>query len=541
MLNSVKYYLYITAATSLLFIPFLGGVHLFDWDEINFAECAREMLVSGNWNAVTIDFEPFWEKPPLFIWLQASMMKIFGVSEFAARLPNALCGIVTCLVTFGIGKKLYNVQFAFLWVLSFVGSFLPHFYFKSGIIDPWFNLLIFSCIYFLVLYRSQQKLKSVVFAAVLIGVATLTKGPAAVLILGLCAGAYWVSVGFKNVITKKHLFVFIVVASLVGSGWFILLLLTGNQDIISEFFLYQVRLFNTQDSGHGGPFIYHWIVLLFGCFPASIFAIKGLKKTKGLESSLSIEFKKWMAILFWVVLLLFSIVQTKIVHYSSLCYFPISYLSAYTAYGLIKGELKWKTSMSIMAVVVSTTLALVLSVLPFIDKYKGQIINSGVIRDKFAVENLKADVYWSGFEWLLGLFFLVIVLMSLLLIHRYKIQKGIVLLFVGSMFTINVASILIVPKVEKYSQGAAIEFYKSLIGKDCYIMPLGFKSYAHLYYSKKQPKPIAIDNNLGWYLNGEVDKPTYFVAKITSKQHLQDNYPHLKVLYEKNGFVFYTR
>ena len=47
----------------ILFVPFLGYVHLFDWDEINFAECAREMLESGNFSTVTIDYEPFWEKP----------------------------------------------------------------------------------------------------------------------------------------------------------------------------------------------------------------------------------------------------------------------------------------------------------------------------------------------------------------------------------------------------------------------------------------------------------------------------------------------
>ena len=64
----------------LLFVPFLGRVHLFDWDEINFAECAREMVTSGNYSTVTIDYLPFWEKPPLFIWMQAISMKIFGIN-----------------------------------------------------------------------------------------------------------------------------------------------------------------------------------------------------------------------------------------------------------------------------------------------------------------------------------------------------------------------------------------------------------------------------------------------------------------------------
>ena len=69
------------------FLP-LQTIHLFDWDEINFAEAAREMLITGDYFRIVIDYQPFWEKPPLFIWLQAGSMSLFGVNEFAARLPN---------------------------------------------------------------------------------------------------------------------------------------------------------------------------------------------------------------------------------------------------------------------------------------------------------------------------------------------------------------------------------------------------------------------------------------------------------------------
>src|ERR1044071_3609588 len=91
-----------------LFLPFLGQVHLFDWDEINFAECAREMLVSHDYLRVQIDFQPFWEKPPLFRWLQALSMNLFGVNEYAARFPNAFTGIVTLIVLYYTGKRIVN-------------------------------------------------------------------------------------------------------------------------------------------------------------------------------------------------------------------------------------------------------------------------------------------------------------------------------------------------------------------------------------------------------------------------------------------------
>ena len=112
---------------AILFLPGLGGVRLFDWDEINFAESAREMLLTGDLLNVQINFESFWEKPPLFIWMQALCMKIFGVNEMAARLPNAIAGIVTLLLLFNIGKRVGGERFGLLWTILYACSFFPLF------------------------------------------------------------------------------------------------------------------------------------------------------------------------------------------------------------------------------------------------------------------------------------------------------------------------------------------------------------------------------------------------------------------------------
>lgn len=42
----------IVIISAIIFIPFIGNCPLFDWDEVNFAECAREMIVSGNYSQV---------------------------------------------------------------------------------------------------------------------------------------------------------------------------------------------------------------------------------------------------------------------------------------------------------------------------------------------------------------------------------------------------------------------------------------------------------------------------------------------------------
>jgi hypothetical protein len=120
-------------------------------------------------------------------------------------------------------------------------------------------------------------------------------------------------------------------------------------------------------------------------------------------------------------------------------------------------------------------------------------------------------------------------------------MKSIVPLFCGSALFILLVIIILTPKIEKYSQHAAIEFFKQISAEDAYIETLGYKSYAHLFYSnKKKPNnPKSYDKN--WLLTGDIDKKVYFSLKINKKSSMLKKYPDLKILYEKNGFVFCVR
>src|ERR1700753_2059101 len=121
-LNKTTTILLITVLAALLFIPFLGRVHLFDWDEINFAECSRKMIKMHDYTRVYVDFKPFWEKPPMFFWMQSTAMLWFGITEFAARFPNAICGIATLIVVFVCGSRIYDQRLGILWALAYGGS-----------------------------------------------------------------------------------------------------------------------------------------------------------------------------------------------------------------------------------------------------------------------------------------------------------------------------------------------------------------------------------------------------------------------------------
>jgi 4-amino-4-deoxy-L-arabinose transferase-like glycosyltransferase len=78
----------------------LGAFPLMDPTESRYAEIARQMFALGDWVTPWIaPGEPFWGKPPFSFWMSAASFQLFGVSDFAARLPHWICGLLVAWLT----------------------------------------------------------------------------------------------------------------------------------------------------------------------------------------------------------------------------------------------------------------------------------------------------------------------------------------------------------------------------------------------------------------------------------------------------------
>ncbi len=559
-----KYILFLFGIGIVFFFPFLGNVHLFDWDEINFAESAREMLQTGDYFRVQINYEPFWEKPPFFFWLQVASMKFFGVNEFAARFPNALIGVISLITLYQIGKKLISERFGFIWSLVYFASFLPHLYFKSGIIDPFFNFFIFLSIYFLVLTINKptnKKLNSLV-AGIFIGLAIITKGPVGLLLLILTLLVYLIIKKFKQKIHISSVIIFFLSSLGVSFLWFGYETITNSPWFIVEFIQYQIELLTEPVAGHEQPFYYHFVVVLLGCFPMSILAIPAFRKR---TEEIPYDFMLWMKILFWVVMILFTIVKTKIVHYSSMSYLPLSFLAATMVYSFWEegkqGKINKVLSTSYLAI--GSIFALLLIAVPILFQNSNWI--TPYIKDDFAVASFNVDMNWQGWEFIFGILFLVGLIFSYINLKKKNIMKFLIIIGISSGVTLLGYAIFVVPKIEKFSQGPAIEFYESMQGKDVYVSTYGFKSYAHFFYTKFPPRKdyegiqqikIAYKSTLtdlkkynpnqlknlvnDWLLKGDIDKDVYIVTKITLGDEMNE-FPDLDLINTEGGFNFYLR
>ena len=535
-------YLFWVLVGCLVYMPFLGSSQLFDWDEINFAESAREMLVTGDYLTVQINFQPFWEKPPIFMWLQVLSFQVFGTftenawtsMEFAARFPNALVGIATLLILFRIGKKHVSASFGHLWAFSYLAAMTPHVYASSGIIDPLFNLFIFLGIYsYSQFYAQPNSLRWAIYAGLSIGLGMLTKGPVALLLWGatLLVLGIWQQVWKSKPMSRLLLGACLsgVLAVLLFASWYAMIIMKFGWGIWDDFVAYQIRLMTTGDAGHGQPVYYHVLVLLLGCLPISIWAGARLLRRKSSDDT--IDLTRWMQVLFWVVLVIFSLVKTKIIHYSSMCWIPLTYFSAQVLTEFQSGQWTWKRSYSIALGIVGLLFGAVLTLVPLIGMYAAEA--SVYIKDAFVQGNLQAPVYWAGWEWLIGLTFIVLVLGTV--VRSTVGFQRIIQLMLGSVLVMMCFMAVVLPKIAGYTQATPIDFYVSHVGQQVYIETVGFKSFAHLLYFQKQgPSP----DGESLMKKSSTDRPSYFVMKSDAEDRFK-YHPHLQLIKEENGFLFY--
>lgn len=241
-----------------------------------------------------------------------------------------------------------------------------------------------------------------------------------------------------------------------------------------------------------------------------------------------------MLALFWVVLILFSIVKTKIVHYSSLCYFPLTFLAALQLERIVMRNEGFGWTRYAVGILGNLVGALVLA-LPFVMMRK-DLIAPLFSSDQFAQGNLEADIQWHWTAALAGAWLIGVLAFAHVLHQRKAHAQSAIVVFAGTGLFVTVTLFFFIRNIEGYSQRAAVEFFEARVGVRCWLLTKGYKSYVPEFYgrvSEAQPDEATL-------LKGPIDRPVYLSCKITAA----DEVAALGTFHEvarKNGFVFWKR
>jgi len=159
-------------------------VPLLDKTEARYGEIARLMKETGQWIVLQIDYDVvFWAKPPMSTWLSALSMEVFGVNEFAARLPSYLIclAIVLLIVKFTKSKKLSQYAPAFILLTT------PEFLLHAGVVSTDVTLLLAIVITMLAYWKTMSDGKRSIWSYLFfvgIGLGLLAKGPLIIILTG---------------------------------------------------------------------------------------------------------------------------------------------------------------------------------------------------------------------------------------------------------------------------------------------------------------------------------------------------------------------
>lgn len=276
--NSWRFGLLILFCCSLLYLWGLGALPFYTKGEPREATVVWEIYTSGEWILPLRNGHIIPSKPPLFHWLGALLSLGGGeLNELSIRLPSALLAITGVLLTYLTGVSLWGAEAGLIAGLILATSFEWVRAATTARVDMTLTVcMVAAFLFFQFLYRrgAASRLESLFFF-LLLGLATLAKGPVGALLPGLTIVVFLLlrrDLGFLkrlSVISGGILFI------LVAGSWYGLALWQGGD----AFFRTQImkenvmRFFasNAAGAGHEHPFYYFIPNLFLGMAPWSFF------------------------------------------------------------------------------------------------------------------------------------------------------------------------------------------------------------------------------------------------------------------------------
>jgi len=299
----------------------MGALSLTEPDEVFYAQTAKEMLQRHTWSVPYIFGQPQFEKPILYYFLLAAGFKLLGIGAATARIWSALFGILGMVLTYLLGKAIYNRGTGFIAALVLATSFEYLSLSRAVLTDIVFSNLLLACLFsFYFGYLSPEKrtpwfLLSFAFSAL----ATLTKGPIGIILPLFIMFGFLLLRKELKIFFGKEIFQGIIIFVLVALPWYWWIYGKFGQQFINEFFIRDniSRFFFVAEHINNDTWYYYVLTALGGFLPWSQFLVLGLVKLRWRQSVLTDEGKGILFLVCWVavIFIFFSLAKSKLISY----------------------------------------------------------------------------------------------------------------------------------------------------------------------------------------------------------------------------------
>jgi 4-amino-4-deoxy-L-arabinose transferase-like glycosyltransferase len=209
----------LTLLLTLLFAISLGDRPYSAPSESRYIEIGREMAESGDYVTPRLNYVKYFEKPPLFYWIQAFNTKLFGFEPTPARLPTMAFSIALCLLTYALAYVLYGRRAGLFSALILATSLYLFALSRIVLLDvpeSFFMCAVLTAFLYAA-HAPPGRCRTLVIYAMYAAAAcaVLTKGligavlPGAVVLLWLASTKRWALLKDMRLISGTHLFLLI--------------------------------------------------------------------------------------------------------------------------------------------------------------------------------------------------------------------------------------------------------------------------------------------------------------------------------------------
>ncbi len=381
----------------VLFLPGISARGLWSPDETRYVTVSKEMVDSGDWITLRRNGEIYTQKPPVYFWVVSLFGMIMGgFSEVSARLPSALAGTGTVLITYLLARNLFGTRAALVSGLILSTSLAYLVVSRMVMLDPLFTFLVTASIYLLYIGLSgkgRKRTLSYLASFALMALATLTKGPVGFILPLIAAGGYALSMGKGRDMLDKGAAWGLALFLLIIASWLIPACIRGGEAYTNELLIKQIFGRYLQAFDHKEPFYYYFYAFPLGFLPWIFILPPAALLLAGKRAD---PRSKFLIIWFSAIFLFFTSSRSKNILYI-LPLYPAAAIA--TAYYWEQKLKPLKTIIITVAVVAAVSTSITYFVIPHVDvlkspKYLAESVNRSVKPGDGLVTFRTNPVYW---------------------------------------------------------------------------------------------------------------------------------------------------
>jgi len=309
--------LLVLAATVVMFWR-LGEGSLSDYDEADYAQSAREMLWTHDFNTPRWNGMEFFDKPPACQWLTALAYKVFGVNEFSARCVSALSGVLAVLMTYVLGRDLFGKRAiglgAAIMLLTINRNLFSHGYnfvslARVGMLDMPLILALMVAVW--LAWRSRWDSRYLIWLGIPLGLGLMIKSIGGFLAYGI-VGLYFLAGVPELAWWRKELFWGLLLSLLIAVPWHLGQLLLWGQHFWNSYMVSLTVGYVTGEQGHARDLLFYFRTIRRG-FPV-LYPLIALAVAYGLYRAVRWKDKASILLLCWtmVPMLVYNVSRSRI-------------------------------------------------------------------------------------------------------------------------------------------------------------------------------------------------------------------------------------